>query len=169
MRKKQKYRISNNLPVFILVIVLLAFIGIAVLTFTPQVDTDQFIEITTIRVEGDSLIIAHNCTGIIAGTSPERLESIALGLENKVDVRPTTHENFVALLNAFNITLDRVEIYRFEDDIFYSDAYFHSKDNMLQLDMRPSDAIALAVRTKSPVYVNKSIFLAMGKNICAVS
>ena len=59
-----------------------------------------------------------------------------------------------------------VAIYRFDSDIFYSDAYFTSKDGMLQLDMRPSDAIALAVRTKSPVYINKTILATMGKNIC---
>jgi bifunctional DNase/RNase len=167
--KRRSRKISNRsskfFPMAILVIIILAVIGIAVFYALPQVSND-FVPINVILVENGSLIVGNNCTALIATTSQERLQSIELGLENKVDVRPTTHDNFVAVLAAFNITLDRVEIYRFDSDIFYSDAYFTSKDGMLQLDMRPSDAIALAVRTKSPVYINKTILATMGKNIC---
>jgi len=164
---KPASKMYRNLALFAIgVIIVFALAAYAVIYLISPVNEDEFVKITLIQVSNDSLIIGNNCTALIASTSPERLESIALGLANTIDVRPTTHDNFVAVLNAFNITLDRVEIYRFDNNIFYSDAYFHANDNILQLDMRPSDAIALAVRTKSPVYINRTILAAMGEDIC---
>ncbi len=150
----------------LLAIILLGFAAYAALSLVPPVDTNEFVETDVIRVEGSSVVIGRNCTAIIAETSPERLESIRLGLEGRIDIRPTTHENFLSVLDAFNITLERVVIYRFENDIFYSDSYFTRDDKVLQLDMRPSDAIALAVRTKSPVYINRTLLAEMGSEIC---
>ena len=164
---KPANKMYRNLALLALgVIIVLAIAAYAAIYLISPVNEEEFVKITLIQVSNDSLIIGNNCTALIASTSPERLDSIALGLANTIDIRPTTHDNFAAVLNAFNITLDRVEIYRFDNDIFYSDAYFRSQDNILQLDMRPSDAIALAVRTKSPVYINRTILAAMGEDIC---
>ncbi|MBI5061075.1 MAG: bifunctional nuclease family protein [Candidatus Aenigmarchaeota archaeon] len=164
MKRAKKSAKSSKFFMGVFILLLLALAGYAAIILMPV--GDDFAKIDSVRVEGDSLILTNNCTALIASTSQERLESIALGLQNKVDVRPTTHENFVSVMNAFNITLERVVIHRFEDDIFYSDSYFVQGDKILQLDMRPSDAIALAVRTKSPIYINKTILAEKGTKIC---
>jgi len=52
------------------------------------------------------------------------------------------------------------------EDVYLSNAIFRSDNNVLELDMRPSDAIALALRTGTPIYLNMTLLREVGVNIC---
>jgi len=134
----------------------------AVNIFTPK----GLVEANTIRVIGTTIIIGNNCTGIVAETSLERAESIELGLRNLIQIRPNTHDTIVSILRTFNITLDRVEIKGFDGSNYKSDMILSLGDKMLRLDTRPSDAIAIALRTNSTIYLNRTILNQHGTNIC---
>jgi bifunctional DNase/RNase len=131
--------------------------------FTP---TSDLVLVNVIKVDGNKVTIGKDCTAIVATTSPERAEAIATGLANKTPERPTIYDSFATFLQTYNITLEAVVMHKFESDVYFSDAYFLKDSQVLQLDMKPSDAIALALRTHSPVYINNALLQKMGENIC---
>ncbi|MDR0833828.1 MAG: bifunctional nuclease family protein [Candidatus Symbiothrix sp.] len=93
---------------------------------------------------------------IIIGT-PEA-QAIEMVLEELVSPRPQTHDLFVTLMNEVGAVLKQVEIYKHLDGIFYSHLVFILGEKTIRLDARTSDAIALAIRVKAPVFMEKSIF-----------
>lgn len=84
-------------------------------------------------------------------------QSIAISLENIRTPRPLTHDLFVSFAHAFGVKLKDVFIYRFEDGIFSSELTFSDGERQIVLDARTSDAIALALRTGTPIYTTQEI------------
>lgn len=89
-------------------------------------------------------------------------QSIAARLENIIPPRPMSHDLFISFANAFGIQLDEVFIYKFEDGIFSSELKFSNNERQIVLDSRTSDAIALALRTKVPIYTTPEIMKEAG-------
>lgn len=127
---------------------------------------NDYVEANVLSVSGTTIIIGNNCTAIIAETSPERAQSIAMGLEKKMGVRPNTHDTISQILKSFNITLESVRLERFDNRFYYSDMYLRSKDKLLKLDAMPSDAIGIALRMNASILINKTMLREIGKNIC---
>ncbi len=84
-------------------------------------------------------------------------QSIAIKLENIRTPRPLTHDLFVSFAHAFGVKLKEVFIYRFEDGIFSSELTFSDGSRTVQIDARTSDAIALALRTHTPIFTTRQI------------
>jgi len=97
---------------------------------------------------------------IIIGT-PEA-QSIAIFLEKLQPPRPLTHDLFISFARALNVKLEEINIYRFEEGIFYSKLIFQQEDREIIIDSRTSDAIALAIRTGSPIYTTEEIMQEAG-------
>lgn len=93
---------------------------------------------------------------IVIGTN--EAQSIAMKLENFTPPRPITHDIFASFAHAFGIQLKEVFIHKFEDGIFWSELVFVNRDgDEVVLDARTSDAIAIALRTHSPIYTTPEI------------
>lgn len=92
----------------------------------------------------------------------QEAQSIAIKLEGIIPPRPMTHDLFESFTHAFGIKLQQVYIYKFEDGIFYSEMTFTDGDRQIVLDARTSDAIAIALRTKSPIYTTREIMTTTG-------
>lgn len=88
---------------------------------------------------------------------PAEAQAIAIVLENVKPPRPMTHDLFYSFIHAFGIKLDHVFINRFEDGIFTSELTFSDGERTVVLDARTSDAIALALRTKVPIYTTREV------------
>lgn len=84
-------------------------------------------------------------------------QSIALRMESITPPRPMTHDLFVSFAHAFGVKLKEVFIYRFEDGIFSSELTFTDGDRTVKIDSRTSDAIAIAMRTGSPIFTTREI------------
>ena len=86
-------------------------------------------------------------------------QAIAIALEKDLmPPRPLTHDLFMNFAKTFKIGIKSVTIYKLEDGIFYSNLVCEEKDGeIVELDSRTSDAIALAVRFNAPIYVLKSV------------
>lgn len=97
---------------------------------------------------------------VIVGT-PEA-QSIAIALEYITPPRPLTHDLFISFASAFDIQLKEVYIYKFEEGIFYSELLFTDGKREIPVDSRTSDAIAIALRAKCPIYVAESIIIEAG-------
>lgn len=84
-------------------------------------------------------------------------QSIAIALEGIITPRPLTHDLFTTFAQAFGARLVRVFIYRFEDGIFSSELTFTDGLRTITLDARTSDAIALAIRSRTPIFTTPEI------------
>lgn len=82
-------------------------------------------------------------------------QAIALEMEGVMPPRPMTHDLIRNMLDTFGASLSEVYINDLSDGTFFAKLIFESTG--IEIDARPSDAIALAVRTGSPIYVNDKI------------
>lgn len=88
---------------------------------------------------------------------PAEAQAIALYLKGMRAPRPLTHDLFYSCLNILGAELLRVLIYKAKDGVFYSYIYLKRDDEIIRMDTRTSDAIALAVRAECPVFIYESI------------
>ena len=90
-------------------------------------------------------------------------QAIAIGLEKEIKPsRPLTHDLFEEFANTFEIKIQKVIIHKLVDGVFFSNLICESNHNENSLDARTSDAIALAVRFKIPVFIYESILKIAG-------
>jgi len=83
--------------------------------------------------------------------------SIAQALQSLNLERPMTHDLFKNFMDLINISIVKIDIYDLKDNTFYSKIDFVSKNEIFSMDARPSDAIALALRFKAPIFVDDKI------------
>jgi bifunctional DNase/RNase len=88
---------------------------------------------------------------------PYEAESITVALQEVETARPMTHDLFKNVLKVFDATLVRVEISALKDDIFYGNLVLTRDGQTFNVDSRPSDAIALAVRAHAPILVHQQV------------
>lgn len=119
---------------------------------------------TLIRVEdGTALLLrplkSDLATPIFIGES--EAQAILLGLNRVAVSRPLTHDLFLELVRKASLSLCRVEIHDLRNNIFYARILLaggeFSEANPLVLDARPSDALALAVRSRRPVFLSPKV------------
>jgi bifunctional DNase/RNase len=84
--------------------------------------------------------------------------SIASALRDIKFDRPMTHDLFKNFIDNLEMVVSKVEVCDLKDNTFYARIYFESKDKSFDMDARPSDAIAIALRFGAPIYVDDKIF-----------
>ncbi len=92
-------------------------------------------------------------------------QSIAIFLEELSPPRPLTHDLFKNFSTAFKINLVEVNIFKLEEGIFYSELICTDGTKTLNIDSRTSDAVALALRFKCPIYTTEEIISRAGIEI----
>lgn len=91
---------------------------------------------------------------------PPEANSIMLAIENVPLARPATHDLFVNTLELLGVALHSVVVNRMEDNTFYAALRVNNKTGkQLEIDSRPSDAIAIALRTDSPIFVAEEVMI----------
>ena len=83
--------------------------------------------------------------------------AMATELEGIKMARPMTHDLLRSLINDLGAVVEWIEVTELKDNTYYALIYLRVNDRQLTLDSRPSDAISLALRTKSPIYVAKKV------------
>lgn len=89
-------------------------------------------------------------------------QSIALKLNNAKSPRPLSHDLMNSIINMLEAKLLKVVIYDMVNDIFYSELYLLHAGKSIVVDARTSDAVALAVRSNAPIYINSDILDIVG-------
>ena len=85
-------------------------------------------------------------------------QAIAIGLEKKIKTsRPLTHELFKSFADKFGIKLNHIIISKLKDGVFFSNIVCENNDDIIKIDSRTSDAIALSIRFNAPIFVKKDI------------
>ncbi|MFH1673893.1 MAG: bifunctional nuclease family protein [Pseudomonadota bacterium] len=83
--------------------------------------------------------------------------AIATELESVRFSRPMTHDLFKTVMENLNVTMSKIEVCDLKDNTFYATIYFQGNNKEFAIDARPSDAIALALRMGSPIYVHDQV------------
>ena len=83
--------------------------------------------------------------------------AISMSLENVTPPRPMTHDFMKALLDAYNAKVISVVITDLSEHTYFSKIHLMYEDSEYTVDARPSDAIALALRSNAPVFANNSV------------
>lgn len=96
---------------------------------------------------------------IVIGT-PEA-QSIAIVMEGITPPRPLSHDLICSIWQELGVVLVEVLIYKFEDSTFFAELLLQQNGNEYRIDSRTSDAVALAIRTHSPIYTTEEIMQKM--------
>jgi hypothetical protein len=83
--------------------------------------------------------------------------AIALQIENISTPRPMTHDLLRNVLADLNASVQRIVVSDLKDNTFYALIYVLCGEEVIAIDARPSDAIALALRTQAPIYVEDHV------------
>jgi bifunctional DNase/RNase len=121
-----------------------------------------------IRQNGKTIVVLLDESGQQAlpiWIGPFEGVSIALGARNLSTLRPLTF-NFIAnLLEALGAELEEVRVEALRENTFYGVAKMRIGDKVRKVDARPSDALALAASTGSPIYVAEAVMEQAGRTI----
>lgn len=90
---------------------------------------------------------------------PFEATAIALALEGTQVPRPLSHDLMKSIIESLKARVDRIVIHDIQENTFFAKVVLESSIGPLEIDARPSDSIALALRTGSPIYVDDQIIL----------
>jgi hypothetical protein len=85
---------------------------------------------------------------------PLEAQNILLGLGEVEIPRPLTHDLLLTLLTTLDVRLVRVDIHTLSEGTYYSNLILEHGNRRLEVDARPSDSLALAVRADCPIYID---------------
>ncbi|MCP4199963.1 MAG: bifunctional nuclease family protein [Proteobacteria bacterium] len=90
---------------------------------------------------------------------PSEALSIAMALEKVTFKRPMTHDLLNSILGRLDVEIDWVKITDFQEGTYFALMKLIVSGDTVQVDARPSDAIAMATRTNSPIFVAEQVFV----------
>lgn len=93
---------------------------------------------------------------------PVEAQAIAIQLEGLKPPRPLTHDLIKNIAFSFDIAVLEVVIYKLEEGIFYSELLCEMDGKEVRIDSRTSDAVALALRFRCPIYTTEEILQKAG-------
>lgn len=88
---------------------------------------------------------------------PFEADAITIQLQGIEVARPQTHDLLKSVLDVVGVSVHHILVNDLRDDTFYARIVVDSNGRRLEIDSRPSDAIALAVRVGSPIFVDESV------------
>ena len=86
-------------------------------------------------------------------------ESIVMQIHNVKRARPFTHDLCRNLILGLGATLRRVQITRVEKNTYYAELHLDRDGNVVRIDARPSDSIAIALRLDAPIFASESLLM----------
>ena len=84
-------------------------------------------------------------------------DAIAVKLQGITVSRPLSHDLLYSIINALGATINFILLSGVKSDIFYAKIIFNVDGGQVEVDSRPSDALALAVRAEAPIYVEEAV------------
>lgn len=118
---------------------------------------------------GSPIVVLHdidNRKALPIWIGSAEASAIIRKIENIAVSRPMTHDLIAAIVEKTGGTIDRIEINDVEKETYYAIIYIKDKEgNEVEIDARPSDAIAVAIRVDAPIFVTANV-LANGSVSC---
>ena len=114
------------------------------------------------------IVVLHDEAGQRAlpiWVGPWEGQAIAMGLREFRSPRPMTYNFMASLLSAAGVNLESVQIASLREETFYATVKLRNGQNVAEVDARPSDAVALALRTGTPIYVDDEVMTRAGVEV----
>ena len=117
----------------------------------PKTET----QVVLLRADGNKEVMPI-WVGVAEGSA------IKFALEGILPTRPMTHDLLKSILDHLGLRIQKVIITEIKNNTYYALVYVESHGSLLSIDARPSDAIALALRTHVPIYASDEVFKQRG-------
>ena len=106
----------------------------------------------------------HNDTTLPIWIGLLEATSIATELDKIQFPRPMTHDLIKNCFDHLNVKVEKIEVCDLRNNTYYALIYIRNQDGVSSIDARPSDAIAIALRTRAPIYVNDEVITKFQKS-----
>ena len=110
---------------------------------------------------GSPIVVLHdkdNRKALPIWIGSAEASAIIRKIENLNVARPMTHDLIINIIEKTGYTLDRVEINDVEKETYFATLFLKDvNDNFIEIDSRPSDAIAVAIRVNAPIFVTANV------------
>jgi bifunctional DNase/RNase len=100
---------------------------------------------------------------------PAEANAIAMELAGKKFTRPLTHDLLKLAIQGLGARVSKVVVTEIQENTFFAKVYLTRDDDVLAIDARPSDSIALALRANASIFVARDLFLAHKKEVPGAS
>jgi len=141
---------------------------------TEATQDDRVVEMKVKKVMVDSSIKSPTAVVILESTEEEKYipiwigqpeaTSIAIELDHVAVPRPNSHDLIRNIIQGVGVTLNRITITDLRNNVYYAELTLNLNGEEFQIDSRPSDAIAVALRLKAPIYAS-SLVLARARQL----
>jgi bifunctional DNase/RNase len=93
--------------------------------------------------------------------------AIAAELQGHKSARPFTHDLLTTIVERLGAQVTSILIHSLQNDVFFASIFLEQGDKKFEIDARPSDSIAIAVRCNAPIYVEEPVFEQAGLKVAA--
>ena len=119
-----------------------------------------------ISMDGTKVYLTAGCQALAFDVTEDQAFSIRLGLDKDTFSRPMTHDLLKDIFDHYEFQVRAAAIDRFEDEIYKARITISRDDQVLDIDSRPSDAIALAARYGLGMKIKETILAEKGIAVC---
>ena len=163
-RSRRKRRIAYFFTFLAIVVIAILLYSIYALTrFEAVLTTEGYVPMKLDKVvssmDRNVVILKGDCTELNFYISPQQASAIQEGLSNETRFRPMTHDILVDILEGFEIKPIMVKITSLHDNTYFAELTLQEWNRLFIVDIRPSDGVAIAVRTNTPIYVNENLVM----------
>ncbi|MBI3983519.1 MAG: bifunctional nuclease family protein [Gemmatimonadetes bacterium] len=131
----------------------------------PAHNGDELVEVRVVHLGIDPatntpVVILQEADGervLPIWIGPAEASAIALELQGVKYVRPLTHDLVKQIIVGLGANLRRVLITQVKDNTYYAELHLHRDNHVVQIDARPSDSIAVALRLKAPIFTRDDL------------
>ena len=109
---------------------------------------------------GSPIVVLHdkqNRRALPIWIGSAEASAIIRKIENLNVVRPMTHDLIPDIIKQTGFNLDKIEINDVEKETYYAKLFLSKGDEVIEIDSRPSDAIAVAIRVDAPIFVTANV------------
>lgn len=89
-------------------------------------------------------------------------QAIAIEIEKIIPNRPMTHDLFKSFSDSFKFEVEKIVISEMKEGVFYAQIHSKNEEALVEIDSRPSDAIAIAVRFGAPIFCSENVLSESG-------
>lgn len=163
-RSRRKRRLAYFFSLVAIVIIALLLYSIYALTrFETFLTTEGYVPMELDKIvstmDRNIVILKGECTELNFFISPQQALAIQEGLSEETKFRPMTHDIVVDIIEGFEIKPAMIKITKLSNNTYFAELTLQEWNRLLIVDVRPSDAIAIAVRTNTPIYVNEELVM----------
>ena len=118
------------------------------------------VEAVALDWKANPIVILREAEGhraVFIWVGPSEATAISMHLENQRPPRPMTHDLIALILQEVQVAVERVKVSDMQGSTYYATLDLRDGDDRTSIDCRPSDAIAVALRMRAPIYIDEEL------------